>query len=102
DGTAAHFDRLAPVLQDAREVVSSRVFDAPREALYQAFAAPNRLQQWWGPRDFRNTFDQFDLRPGGAWTFTMHGPDGTDYPNANEFVAVVPCERIAFRHPQPG
>jgi uncharacterized protein YndB with AHSA1/START domain len=101
-GTAAHFDRLAPVLDDAREIVSTRVFQAPRASLYRAFAEPDRLQQWWGPQGFRNTFDEFDLRPGGAWRFTMHGPDGTDYPNLNEFLDVSPAERIVYRHPQAG
>jgi uncharacterized protein YndB with AHSA1/START domain len=102
DGTAAHFDRLAPVLEDPREVVSARVFDVPAAVLYGAFAEPRRLASWWGPRGFRNTFDEFELRPGGAWRFTMHGPDGTDYPNRNEFIEVVPAERIVFRHAQAG
>jgi uncharacterized protein YndB with AHSA1/START domain len=85
-----------------REIVSTRVFAAPREAVFGAFADPVRLAQWWGPAGFTNTIHEFDLRPGGRWRFTMHGPDGADYPNEKEFVEVVPAARIAFRHRQAG
>lgn len=67
-------------------------------AVFAAFAAPPRLARWWGPEGFRNTFAECDFRPGGAWRFTMHGPDGKDYPNVSEFVAVVPNVRVAIRH----
>jgi uncharacterized protein YndB with AHSA1/START domain len=84
-----------------REIISTRVFDASREALYAAFRDPQRLALWWGPKGFRNTFREFDLRPGGKWLFTMHGPDGKDFPNEKEFLEVVPNERVAFRHVSP-
>ena len=83
-----------------REIVSARVFAAPREAVFAAFADPGRLARWWGPGGFTNTIHEFDLRPGGRWRFTMHGPDGADYPNEKEFTAVEPPQRIAFRHVQ--
>jgi uncharacterized protein YndB with AHSA1/START domain len=83
---------------DPHELVSSRLFPAPRAAVYRAFSDPQQLAQWWGPKGFRNTFTQFDLRPGGAWRFTMHGPDGTDYPNAKDFLEVQPEEHVSFRH----
>jgi len=60
------------------------------------------LARWWGPNGFTNTFQEFDIRPGGAWRFVMHGPDGTDYPMVKDFVEVAPPERISFRHPEPG
>jgi uncharacterized protein YndB with AHSA1/START domain len=56
------------------------------------------LMQWWGPNGFTNTFREFDFRPGGAWRFTMHGPDGTDYKNENVFVEIVALERIVIDH----
>ncbi|MBV9773714.1 MAG: SRPBCC family protein [Gemmatimonadetes bacterium] len=84
-----------------REIVSTRVFDAPRERVFRAFSDPDVLARWWGPEGFTSTFHEFDLRPGGAWRFVMHAPDGTDYPNANDFVEVVAPERIVFRHEQP-
>ena len=83
------------------EIVSMRVFQAPRELVYRAFSDPTVLAQWWGPKDFTNTFEQFELKPGGAWRLTMHAPNGTEYPNESEFVEVVPPERIVFVHLRP-
>ena len=84
-----------------REIVSTRIFAAPREEVFAAFADPRRLAQWWGPLGFTNTIHQFDLRPGGVWHFTMHGPNGADYPNQSEFNEVVRPERIVFQHLGP-
>ena len=81
-----------------REIVATRVLDAPREFVFRAFSDPAQLVHWWGPKGFTNTFHEFDLRPGGAWRFTMHGPDGVDYPNESVFVEVVKSERIVFKH----
>jgi uncharacterized protein YndB with AHSA1/START domain len=66
--------------------------------VFQAFADPTHLAQWWGPRGFTNTFREFDLRPGGAWRFVMHGPDGANYPDESVFVDVSPPERVVFKH----
>jgi uncharacterized protein YndB with AHSA1/START domain len=84
-----------------REIVSTRVFAAPRDAVFRAFRDPDLLARWWGPAGFTNTIHEFDLRPGGSWRFVMHGPDGTDYPNVSHFVEVVPDERIVFDHDKP-
>lgn len=81
-----------------REFVHSRLIEAPVERVYEAFAEPVRLARWWGPDGFTSTFEVFDLRPGGAWRFVMHGPDGTDYPNESVFREVVPRERVVFEH----
>jgi uncharacterized protein YndB with AHSA1/START domain len=99
-GTAAHFDRLAGVLDDRREIVATRVFEAPRARLYRAFAEPGELALWWGPAGSRNTFETFDLRPGGAWRFVMRGPDGAEYRMDKSFVEVVPGERVVLQHRQ--
>ena len=81
-----------------REFVTSRLIDAPRERVFRAFSDPSHLARWWGPKGFSNTFRKFDLRPGGAWRFVMHGPDGTDYPNESVFTEVVVPERVVFDH----
>lgn len=81
-----------------REVVHSRLIDAPRERVFGAFSDPERLARWWGPAGFTSTFDEFDLRPGGAWRFVMHGPDGADYPNESVFVEVVAPECVVLEH----
>jgi uncharacterized protein YndB with AHSA1/START domain len=81
-----------------KELVSARIFNSPRELVFKAWTDPKHLAEWWGPDGFRNTFHEFDLRPGGTWDFTMHGPDGTDYKNKNVFTEIVRPERIVFRH----
>ncbi len=77
-----------------RELISSRLLDAPRDLVFRAFTDPDHLRQWWGPRGFNNTFLEFDPRPGGVWQFVMHGPNGTDYPNRHIFLEIVKPERI--------
>jgi uncharacterized protein YndB with AHSA1/START domain len=81
-----------------REIVITRVFDAPRELAWQAMTDPNHLVQWWGPNGFTTTIQEMDVRPGGKWTLVMHGPDGTDYPNYSTFQEVVYPERIVYTH----
>jgi uncharacterized protein YndB with AHSA1/START domain len=81
-----------------REIVSSRVLDFPRELVFNAWSDPDRLAQWWGPKGFTNTFQEFDLKPGGTWRFVMHGPDGTDYKNHSVFVEIVKPDRIVLDH----
>lgn len=92
---------VTPASPDGIEIVNTRIFAASREAVFGAFADPQRLARWWGPTGFSNTIREFDLRPGGTWRFTMHGPDGNDYPNESRFVTVTPAEKIVFEHLQP-
>jgi uncharacterized protein YndB with AHSA1/START domain len=84
-----------------REIVSVRVFNAPRELVFRAWTEPEHLVRWWGPKGFTNTFHEFDLRPGGNWRFVMHGPDGTDYKNHVVFTEIVLPERIVLDHISP-
>ena len=81
-----------------RELVTSRLIDAPRLRVFRAFSDPAQLAQWWGPDGFTNTFNEFDLRAGGAWRSVMHGPDGLSYPNQSAFIEVVAPERVVFEH----
>jgi uncharacterized protein YndB with AHSA1/START domain len=81
-----------------REIVLSRVFDAPRELVWQAMVDPRHVVQWWGPNGFTTTIEKMDVRPGGVWKHVMHGPDGTDYPNSSVFREVVMPERIVYSH----
>jgi uncharacterized protein YndB with AHSA1/START domain len=96
-GTAAHLDRLASALAEPREIVSTRVLDAPRDAVFAAYNDPARLVAWWGPKGFTNRFRRFELRAGGTWELTMLGPDGTSYELVKEFVDVTPPDRIVLR-----
>jgi uncharacterized protein YndB with AHSA1/START domain len=81
-----------------REIVVSREIDGPREVVFEAFTDVASLSQWWGPDGFTTTTHAFAFRPGGVWEFTMHGPDGTDYPNRIEWLEISPPERLVLRH----
>ena len=100
-GTNAHFDRLALELDNPSEIVSARLFDAPRELVFRAFSDPIHLTRWWGPKGFKNTFHEFDFRSGGVWRFVMHGPEGAEYQMTKDFVEVAPPTLIVLRHEQP-
>src|SRR4051794_31064000 len=84
-----------------REIVSTRTFAAPRQRVFEAFADPQQLARWWGPKGFTNTIQELDLRPGGVWRLTMHGPNGANYANESRFTEVVRPERIVFQHLEP-
>ncbi|MFJ8137655.1 SRPBCC family protein [Streptomyces sp. NPDC096013] len=81
-----------------REIVISRVIDAPRELVFEAFTQVRHLSRWWGPAGFTTTTRSFAFRVGGAWDFVMHGPDGTDYQEWITWREIVPPERIELLH----
>lgn len=81
-----------------REIIISRVIDAPRELVFEAFTEVRHLSRWWGPEGFTTTTRSFEFRMGGAWDFVMHGPDGTDYQEWITWTELTPPERIAMRH----
>jgi uncharacterized protein YndB with AHSA1/START domain len=85
-------------VKSEREIAASRTFDAPRELVWKMWTDPEHLVKWWGPNGFRVTTKTVDIRPGGEWVFTMHGPDGTDYFNHIIFRDLVKPERIAYSH----
>lgn len=98
-GWGAILDKLAAHAADeGRSIVLTRRVDAPREAVFRAWTDPAQVAQWWGPDGFRTTTRAMDARPGGAWRFTMHGPDGTDYPNLIEYDEVRAPALLRFRH----
>lgn len=78
------------------EIMNIRDVQASRETVFEAWTNPNRLANWWGPKGFTNTFNEFDLRPGGKWKFIMHGPDKGNYLNECEFTKIIPMELIAW------
>ena len=88
-----------PAITDSdREIIISRIFDAPRELVWEAWTNPEHVLHWWGPNGFTTTIKQMDFRVGGVWEHVMHGPDGTDYPNGSVFREIVEPERIVFSH----
>ena len=92
----------ASEVDEARTIGATRVFDAPRELVFDAWTDAKHISNWWGPRGFTTTTHEMDVRPGGQWLFMMHGPDGTDYPNEVLYSEVVRPERLVYRHgPEP-
>ena len=81
-----------------REVIYTRVFDAPRELVWTAWSDPRHIGQWWGPNGFTTTTYSMDFEPGGVWRFVMHGTDGTDYQNKVVYLEIVKPERLVFKH----
>jgi uncharacterized protein YndB with AHSA1/START domain len=79
-----------------RELVVSRVIDAPRELVFAAWTSPDHLPRWYGPRGFSTTIHAMDVRVGGTTKLTMHGPDGTRYPNTLVYREVVAPERLVY------
>jgi uncharacterized protein YndB with AHSA1/START domain len=81
-----------------REITISRVIDAPRELVFEAFTQVRHLSRWWGPDGFTTATRSFEFRVGGEWDFMMQGPDGTDYQEWITWREIVPPERIALLH----
>ena len=79
-----------------KDLVLTRVFDAPRERVWKAWTDPRQIAQWWGPAGFTNPRCEVDVRPGGALRIDMRGPDGTVYPMAGVYREVVAPERLVF------
>lgn len=79
-------------------ITITRVYDAPLQSVWDAWTIPEEVAQWWGPRGFTLTTHSRDLRTGGHWNYTMHGPDGTDYENTTQYLEVVPMQRMIYDH----
>lgn len=78
------------------EIVTRRIFNAPRKLVYKAWTDPEHLKIWWGPAGFTNTFNTFDLKVGGIWSFVMHGPEAGNYRNECVFVAIREPELLVW------
>ncbi len=80
------------------EIYLSRIYDAPVKMVWDAWVDPKQVAQWWGPRGFTLTTKSKDVKPGGKWIYTMHGPDGVDWPNITLFHEVVKYQRLVYDH----
>jgi uncharacterized protein YndB with AHSA1/START domain len=79
-----------------RELVMSRLIDAPREKVYRAWTEPDLLKQWFAPAPWTTPHAELDVRPGGASTIVMRSPEGNDMPYSGVYLEVVPNERLVF------
>ena len=85
-------------MSDDRTVLNQRIVPYTREQIFKAWTDPELLAEWWGPKGFTNTFHTFELKPQGKWHFTMHGPDGVDYPNTTTYLQVERHALVVYDH----
>ncbi|RCS22226.1 polyketide cyclase [Phyllobacterium salinisoli] len=83
----------APTTND-RELVLTRLIDAPREKLFRAWTEAELLKQWFAPLPYTTPHAELDVRPGGSNFIVMRSPDGADLPNRGVYLDVVENERI--------
>ena len=80
------------------EINIIRVYDAPVKVVWDAWVDSKQVAKWWGPRGFTLTTISKDVKTGGSWVYTMHGPDGVDYPNKTQFLEVEKYARLVYDH----
>ena len=85
----------------SREMRITKTFKAPVELVWEVWTSPEHIVNWWGPNGFTNTIHTMNFKEGGEWTLTMHGPDGTNYPNRSIFKEIVTHKKIVFEHFNP-
>lgn len=91
-------DQPLRIEQTDTEIVMTRLFDAPRELLWQVWTDPSHVANWWGPKGFTTTTHRMDVRSGGEWKYVMHGPDGRDYQNHIAYLEVARPSRLRYKH----
>ncbi len=88
-----------------RAVVITRVFDAPRKLVFKVLTDPKLLPRWWGPRNLTTKVETMDVRPGGAWRYIQHDPEGHEFAFHGVYREIVPSERLVYTfeyEPMPG
>lgn len=80
-----------------RQLVFSRLLDAPVKLVWKVWTDPEHIKLWWGPDGFRNTIQKMDMKPEGEWHLIMHGPDGTDYEIRSVFIEVIKHKKIVYK-----
>ncbi|WP_343633869.1 SRPBCC domain-containing protein [Fluviicola sp.] len=84
-----------------QELQTTATFTAPLVLIWEAWTDPEKIVNWWGPAGFSTTIHQMDFREEGEWKLTLHGPDGTNYPNRSIYREIVPLKKIVFEHFNP-
>lgn len=75
-----------------------RLIAAPRELVFKMLTEAGHLDQWWGPDGFKTETHEMDFTVGGLWRYTMHGPDGKDWPNWIRYTEITSPKRIVYDH----
>jgi uncharacterized protein YndB with AHSA1/START domain len=82
----------------SKEIRITRVYDASVQIVWEAWTDPQRAAHWWGPRGFTITTHSKDFRVGGTWVYTMHGPNGMDFPNKSQYLEIEQGSRMVYDH----
>ncbi|MFA6916895.1 MAG: SRPBCC domain-containing protein [Parachlamydiales bacterium] len=85
-----------PIPNPARPFTISRIFDAPREVVFEAWTNPKQMREWWGPKGFTTPHCKIDLRPGGTIHYCMRSPDGKDYWGIGVYKEILKPSRIVL------
>jgi uncharacterized protein YndB with AHSA1/START domain len=91
-------NKITLTMPSPRELLFTRLFDAPPKLLFKMWTDPSHVVQWWGPDGFTTQNLEMNVRPGGHWRLIMHGPDGKDYHNKVVYLEVDPPKRLVFKH----
>src|SRR5208283_1402313 len=81
---------------EGRDLILTRIIDAPREKLFKAWTNPELLKKWFAPAPWTTPVVETDVRPGGSSLIVMRGPDGNEFPNRGVYLEVVENQRLAF------
>lgn len=84
-----------------REMSVTGMFKASVGRIWQVWSESEHIVHWWGPAGFSSTIHKMDFTEEGEWDLTMHGPDGTNYPNRSIYKEIVPLRKIVFEHFNP-
>ena len=85
-----------PAPTSDRELVLTRLIDAPREKVYRAWTEPELMKQWFAPRPWTTPVVETDVRPGGSNLIVLRGPNGEEFPNRGVYLEVVPNRRLVI------
>ena len=88
----------AAALSGERELVITRIFDAPRRLVFKMWTEPEHLARWWGPRGFTTISSRMDVRPGGGWARSMRAPDGSVIRKHGVYREIVAPERLVLTY----
>lgn len=81
-----------------REIIVSRLLNAPIDLVWEVWISPKHIKNWWGPTGFTTSIHLMDVKKDGEWNLTMHGPDGTDFKNKSVYKEIVKHKKIVYEH----
>lgn len=86
---------------EQQELITIHTFNTRVSTLWKVWTTPELIANWWGPNGFTSTIHKMEVQENGEWNLTMHGPDGTNYPNRSIYKEIVPLNKIVFEHFNP-